>query len=94
MLDPLDFAVILLIGACASGIAFAMHAWMRKRLAKYFRYRPYRPDDGHERAAEREERWYPQNPSVSHLLKLSASTCTTAVTRQNQPDSGDQPERF
>jgi hypothetical protein len=62
MLNPLDFVFILALGAAASCIVFLVVSSLRKGFAKYSRYGPYKPEDGHEGATRCEAQWYPPNP--------------------------------
>lgn len=59
MLSVQSFVIILVLGSLIWCALFIVGGWLAESFAKYFRYERYKPDPGHERAAEREERWYP-----------------------------------
>jgi hypothetical protein len=59
MLNWLSFVLTLMLGPCISCALFIASGWLAATFAKYFRYEPYKPNPGHELAAERVQRWYP-----------------------------------
>jgi hypothetical protein len=62
MLNVQSFIVILVLGSLIWCFLFIVGGWLAATFAKFFRYEPYKPNQGHERASEREQRWYPLKP--------------------------------
>jgi hypothetical protein len=56
----LTVIIIHVLGVYIFLLGLGLGVWLVATVANHFRYEPYKPDPGHQRAEEREERWYPQ----------------------------------